>query len=146
MLAKFHNVKLSFQRAVWLDFSIASDGSADVKERIAAAYQRAAEANNSRSAALDGYQLAFNRYKQTKELSLLKEPTAKAKDQAESFCTAMKDIVEDCNDAEAQTNLRAAMKQASGLVEQIAKGEAGLGKIREIDANINKIINRSWFV
>jgi oligosaccharyltransferase complex subunit alpha (ribophorin I) len=139
----FMTIFLCVMLIVRLDFSIASDGSADVKERIAAAYQRAAEANNSRSAALDGYQLAFNRYKQTKELSLLKEPTATAKDQAESFCTAMKDIVGDCTDTDAQTNLRAAMKQASGLVEQIGKGEAGLAKIKEIDANINKIINRS---
>merc|ERR1712117_281597 len=128
---------------VRLDFSIADDESADIKAKIAAAYQRAQEINNTRNAAFEGYKQAFDRYKQTKELSLLKEPQAKAKKQAESFCASLKDIIDDCSDSKAQADLRAAMKQASGLSDQISKGEAGLAKIKEIDANINKLINRS---
>ena len=128
---------------LWLDFSIADDESADIKAKIAAAYQKAQEINNSRNAAFEGYKQAFDRYKQTKELSLLKEPQNKAKKQAESFCASLKDIIDDCSDAKAQADLKAAMKQASGLSEQFGKGEAGLAKIKEIDANINKLINRS---
>jgi len=127
---------------VRLDFSIADDGSADVKARIAAAYQRAQEANNSRSAALEGYKQAFDRYKQTKELSLLKEPQAKAKKQCEAFCGSLKDIIGDCNDEKAQQELRAILKQAQGLAEQIGKGETGLAKLKEIDSNVNRMINK----
>jgi len=127
---------------VRLDFTIADDGSGDAKARINAAFQKAQEANNSRCAAHDVYRQSIDRYRQTKELSLIKAPQQSYKKQADIFCRSLTEISAE-HKGPASEKLAVISKIAGNLGENIAKGEPGFAKLREQHDKINENINQA---
>jgi len=138
----FMIIFLSVMFLVRLDFTIADDGSGDAKARIQAAFQKAQEANNARCAAHEGYGQAIFRYRQTKDLSLLKAPQAAYKKQSEVFCRVLKEISEEYQGS-AGEKLGAISKIAKDLAEGIAKGEPGFAKVKDGNDRINDKINQA---
>merc|ERR1712226_1706220 len=124
---------------VRLDFTIGDDGSGDLKARITAAYMIAQEANKKRNTAQNAYEKALNRYKETKDLSILSTQQKALKAECNSFKRTIGDVI-----LEHKEVVGDKMNEIGGLCgsynEAVQKGDSGLSKVKEIDGKINAII------
>ena len=124
---------------VRLDLTIGDDGSSDVKARINAAYMIAQEANKKRATSQAAYEKAVNRYKETKDLSILSASQKNLKAEMNAFKRVVADVI-----SEHKEVLGDKMDGINGLAnsynEAVQKGEGGLSKVREIDGKVNAIV------
>merc|ERR1712157_344023 len=124
---------------VRLDFTIGDNGSADVKEKLNAAFMLAQESNRKRVVAQAAYEKALSRYKETSDISLLSSAQKGLKNEMKAFQRVVADVGQDHKDVlgEKWSNLN---ELGNSYNEAVQSGEKGLKNVREIDGKINALI------